>query len=205
VAKVQAQAGNSLADVYSVRGSIAGIEELLTRELPISHEMGGTVFSERVTGSILRATSGAIAQNVEFDVILAAPAGISRVLGVSVFTDNFGRVQNAAVLLRDNVAEREIPLWGWDTNEEALAIRMQDNGAAVGVLDQLVTSLMPPNVPSLLIGDGQLGNLINQIAFRGDSNGFGAGLVTVTALVYLAHTDVVGAGISSRGLPLPSW
>ena len=43
--KILSQAGISLADLYNVEGSIAGIEQLDTRELPIVHEMSGTIFS----------------------------------------------------------------------------------------------------------------------------------------------------------------
>jgi len=204
VVKILSQAGNSLADTYDVEGSIAGIDQLETRELPIVHEMGATVFSERLSGAIRRATSGAILQNTNFDIILTdLPATPSRVLGVTVVTDVAGRVSTAAILIRDAGAGREMPIFVWDSGEQFMVCRMVENNAAVGTLELLVTSLnLPGFPPSMIIGTDQPQE-VDQIAFRGRSTGFGAGTVTITALIYLAFSEV--GGISSRGLPIPGW
>lgn len=202
--KILSRSGDSLADVYDVEGSVAGIEQLETRELPIVHEMGSTIFSERLAGDIRRMTTGAVIQGTAFDVVIAnLPAGIWRILNVMVFADVAARVEHAAVLLRDPTDAREIALSVWDsTNNVESTCRIDDDGAGVANLEVLVSD--PIQHPSLGIGTGQReGQQVNDIALRGKTLSFGAGDVTVVALIYIAHSHV--GGISSRGLPIPGW
>jgi len=205
VVKILSQSGMSLADIYDVEGSVAGVEQLLSHDVNVVHELGGTILSERLTGALLRITSGAISQSAAYDVVITAQPGIQRVLGVLVFADDESRVDRAAVLARDNLAEREIPIFSWDTNEGTIRLRLQDDGAAVADHDQLVSVGNMPNFPTLLIGTGQPGNLVNQLALRGASNAFGAGTVVITAVIYIAHTNIDTAGLSSIGVPIPGW
>ena len=204
MAKILAQAGVSLADIYNVVGSIAGIEELITREVHPFHEMGHTIFSERVSADIIRATSGDILQNVDFDVVLDELGEVpSRLLGVCVLTDAVARLNYAQISVRDPTTEREIPLFVWDNNEESMVVRIQENGAALTNWDYLATALGGgAGVPSMLFSTAQPLD-VNEIAFRGRSAGFGAGTVEVVALLYQAGPQL--KGLSSRGLPLPSW
>ena len=204
--KVLTQSGDSLADIYDVEGSIAGIEQLETNELPIVHEMGATVFSERFSMAIRRETTGAIAQSISWNNTFAdLPAGPFRITNVFVFVNTASRVSTAVVSLRSVVNDREVPFWTFDENDDdQVRVRIQDDGAAVGT----VTSLVPVNaaqkiVPHIAAGIGQPQRL-EEIVFRGQTNAFGAGDVTVTCLVELAFSQI-RPGLSSRGLPVPSW
>ena len=203
--KILAQAGNSLADIYDVEGSIAGIDQLETRELPIVHEMGGTVFSERFSGNIRRAATAALAQNTAFDVVLQDfGATVQRVLAVSVFTDTVaGRVDNAMVAVRDPGDDREVPIWHWDTAVDAdLAIRIVDDGAAAQARIFLRPVTLLGGLPNILTGVDQPRS-VQEIAFRGLTSGFGAGTVTLFLVLHVCFSQV--GGLSSRGLPIPSW
>ena len=204
--KILSQSGNSLADVYDVEGSIAGIEQLETRELPIMHEMGATIFSERLSGEIVRLPTGDLAQSTGFDVILTSPpVGIYRVLGVVVLADTAARTLIAQVAVRDITTGREMPFFVWSsvTDSEA-SIRIVENGGAAAAQTIMRTS-DNLQMPSLGIAEGQPRRVGEEIVLRGQTNAFGAGTVEVIALVYLASGEVSQGALSSRGLPVPSW
>ena len=203
--KILSQAGNSLADTYDVEGSIAGIDQLETHELPIVHEMGNTVFSERLSGNIRRVTSGSISQSSNWDVVLSdLGSGISRILGVFVFSDSLSRLSLATLSVRADDDEREVPIFAWDSNEASFTARIDDSG--IGDVSGMGSNLNVATLPSILIGRGQ-SKQVGQIAFRGTTNAFGAGTVVTTALIYIAFSAVGGVpgNTSSRGLPVPSW
>ena len=206
--KILSQAGNSLADIYDVEGSIAGIEQLETQELPIVHEMAATIFSERLAGEIVRLDTGALAQNVAWDVILTSPpVGIYRVLGMIVLVDVVARVLLAQTSLRDPGTGREVPFFVWDTNgagDFESTVRIVDNGQSVANVTML-RGTTGPDLPTVGIAEGQPRRVGEEIVFRGQTRGFGAGTVTTTALVYLASGEVAQGALSSRGLPVPSW
>jgi len=201
--KVLAQAGISLADIYEVEGSIAGVDQLISEEVHLLHEMGGVIFSERLIGQLARVTTGAIAQNLSSDQTFEAPPDIYRVLGVYVQADVPGRTARAQVSLRDPTTGREIPIFVWDsTNDVETVIRLIEDGT----LDDNASALVqtsPQVMPSMGIGTGQRLRVGEEIVFRPVSSGFGAGTVTITALVYLASSTVSGVG--SHGLPIPAW
>jgi len=202
--KILSQSGNSLADTYDVKGSVAGIEELETRELPIVHEMGATVFSERYSSFIRGGTSGAINQSVNFNTVLDdLPAGVWRILGISVFTDAAARTALCSVALRNPTDGREIPLWAWDTTPDIeVLVRFSDDGAAV-TNRTFLRPVVPFNVlPHLASGGGQP-QRVNEIAFRGQASAFGAGTVEIQMLLHIGFAAI--GGVSSRGLPVPSW
>lgn len=201
--KVLSQSGMSLADVYDVQGSIAGIEQLESREVSLVHEMGGTIFSERISGAIRRMATAAINQDTNYEVVLSdLPNHPWRVLSVFAMESTSGRVSTCQISLFDADAIREVPLMVWAAaNDLRSAIRIRDGGATG---DQ--TALVPATgwqTPNLGIGVPQR-ETVNQLAMRGRTAGFGAGTVTVVGLVYIAHTHI-GGGLSSRGLPLPGW
>jgi len=202
VVKILSRAGVSLADTYDVQGSIAGIEQLESREVTLAHEMGATIFSERLSGSIRRANTGDILQSVSWNIVLSdLPNFITRVLGVQVFADDSGRVNDVTVSIRDEDAGREIPIFAWDLNFTNVVSRIEDNGGGVNTVRTLVNAIV--GAPSLLIGDSQP-QAVNRIAFRGSSTAFGAGNVNVTMVLYQAFTHIAG-GLSSFGLPIPSY
>jgi len=201
--KVLSQAGISLADTYDVEGSIAGIEQLQSQDVQLVHEMGGTIFSERLNGAIRRSQDLEALQSTTWDNVLTdLPATISRVLGCVVFTDVEARLQSVMVAIRDAASGREIPIFAWDTGEAFIGVRMSDDGSAVAPVEILQNALGIGVLPSMLIGDNQRAP-VNSIAFRGQTTAFGAGDVTTTMLLYIAHTHL--GGISSFGLPVPGW
>jgi len=201
MSKILSQSGNSLADIYDVEGSIAGIEELETRELPIVHEMAATIFSERYSGSIIRVPSTDLDQNETFDIVTVdvGAESFSRILGIQVIADTASRLSTVSVSVREPGSSREIPIWAWDLNEAAINFRIADEAAAAAVellVGQQVAS------PSMLVGNRQ-SNPIDEIAFRGLSTGFGAGTVEAILLLYIGFAQDPALG--SRGLPMPGW
>jgi len=203
--KILSKSGDSLADTYDVEGSIAGIDQLLTDELPIVHEMGQTIFSERMSFSIRQATSGAINQSTTFDVLITTlPDHITRILGVFVLANVGARTTLATVSVREPLMDREVPIWTWNTSEDSEKTQRLTIAASVANLVMLQPLSSMPNMPSFL-GKLQPQN-VPDIAFRGQSSAFGAGTVTLTLMLYLCHIHIGGTGsLSSRGLPIPSW
>jgi len=204
VAKVLGQAGTSLADVYDVEGSIAGVDQLNSEEVSLTHEMGATIFSERLQGFIFRLTSGATLQNLTFNIVLPINLPIYRVLGVYVQIDTGARLTRVQVALRQTQGGREIPMFIWTTtNDIEQTILIVENGAAVGVDVALVQVSPGGTLPILGMGSDQPALVGDEIVMRGTTSGFGAGTVTCTALVYIANPQ----GVIQRavGLPIPSW
>ena len=206
MAKIQSQAGNSLADVYDVEGSIAGIDNLATRELPIVHEMGATIWSERFSTAIRRETPGAISQSSSFNLVISdLPANVFRIFAISVFSGTAGRIQFASVATRDPVNGREIPIWAWQSaNDVEMAVRFSDDGGAVATQRFLIPAPGAVTLPHMMAGVGQPQN-VRDLAFRGFTEAFGAGDITPVILVHVGFVQVLGLGLSSRGLPVPSW
>lgn len=204
--RILSQSGNSLADIYDVRGSIAGIDNLETRDLPIVHEMGATVFSERLSGRVQRGSSTAVLQNITWDIQftdIVESGAIGRLAGVTVFADTGARVSNASLLLVDDRDDREIPIFVWDSNEGIVVTRLSDAGGAAANVDVLAPANGGEIPPVIILGSDQARPLGTNIFFRGLSTGFGAGTVEVIALLHILTARV--QGLSSRGLPVPSW
>lgn len=201
--KILSQSGDSLADMYDVEGSIAGIEHLETHDLPIVHELGSTLFSERFSVFTRRAGPGAIAQNTTWDIeITDAPFWIYRVLGVVVIANAAGRVQFCQAALRDPVGGREMPFFVWDTaNDSEANFRTVEDGAAVANQLALIPSLQMPPVMNASFEQPQR---MPNIVFRGQTGAFGAGTVTPIMLVTLGFTHLA-TSVSSRGIPVPGW
>ena len=200
--KVLGQAGTSLADVYDVEGSIAGVDQLLSEDVNTVHEMGDTIASERFSGAIRRLQSGAINQSTSFGVSLTdLPAGVWRILNIAVLGNQTARTANLSVLMADTNG-REIPLFVWDVAQDIESVvRIDENGAGATNLRYFIGN---PGLlgPTMGVGTGQP-QRVDEIAFRGTSSAFGAGTVTYTLLIYIALMQV--GGLSSIGLPVPSW
>jgi len=203
VSKILAQAGTTLADVYDIEGSIVGVDQLEAREVQTVHEMGGTIFSERLSTAILRNTSTAVLQSVAWDVIDTPNIdSFFRILQVTVLTNGIARLANCNVSIRDAGNGREVPLWAWDSNiaDPGIDIRIDENG---GGPTAGLTLLNGINFLPALQTSANQPQSVGVLTFRGLSNAFGAGTVESFALVTLAFAD--SRAISSRGLPLPSW
>jgi len=201
--KILSQAGMSLADVYDVVGSVAGIDQLESREVSLVHEMGGTLVSERMSSFIRRTATNNILQSVTWDITVGdLPDGMSRILSVAVFCNVTARISHAQISVREPVGGREVPCWAWDSAiDDEITIRLQDNDGAVADFFLLRPDVML-NLPGMLFGGGQR-QQVPDFAFRGETAAFGAGNVTTVALVQLAFTHT--GEISSFGLPVPSW
>lgn len=201
--KIQSQAGDSLADVYDVRGSIAGIDHLETRELGIIHEMGGTVFSERFSMRVIRVNIGARAQNIDFTaaVTLEAPVTPTRILGTCVFCDAGARIAKVALLARSETDSREFPIWVYD-GSNFIEVDMEDSGLGLGSFDVLQGEPSLSMLPSFASGLNQP-QMVETLQARGRTTAFGAGTVTPVCLWLVAFSRL--EGLSSRGLPIPSW
>jgi len=204
VAKILAQTGNSLADIYNVLGSIAGIEDLDTRTLPIVHEMGGTAFSERLSGAVRRITTGDILENVSWEVKLTnLPTPYARVLSLIVMADTANRVTTAQVSIENGTQTREVPIYAWSSASDAsISLRINDDGA-VAVFNLLRPAVQLQGMPALIIQQSIPSFAMGNLVFRGLTSGFGAGTVEVVAVVNVAFPFT--AGLNSRGLPIPSW
>lgn len=202
--KILSQTGNSLADIYDVEGSIAGIEQLETRELPIVHELGATAFSERFSTILLTAVSGAVLQSVGWSALVAGlPSHVCRIIAVRVFIDVTARLDICSLAARDPVSGREIPIWAWDSaTDPEITVRFSDDGAGPAATQFLQPAQANTQLPHILAGVGQP-QPVSDLMFRGISSAFGAGNLNATVLVYVGFTAV--GGLSSRGLPIPSW
>jgi len=203
VPKVLAKAGDSLADVYDVVGSIAGIEELITREVTTFHEMGQTIFSERLSGAITVFQTGALAQNTTWDLSFPTVAPASRILGLAVVSDVAARTLHCNFSLSDRGANpQDIPVWAWDSALDVQRlVRMQNLGGAAASLVQH-QPVHQYQTPNLMVGRLQP-QFVPTLFFRGLTSGFGAGTINLFGIAYLAFAEL--EGVASRGLPVPGW
>lgn len=203
--KILSQAGITLADTYNVEGSIAGIDQLESRELHIMHEMGGTVFSERFRTTIRREESGNTLQNTDIDLVTTTlPVTITRLLGIQVVTDNGVRIANCVVSLRDprDAGGSEIPIWVYD-GATFDTIRVMEDGT---IVTREILAPVPGSValPVFCGGsDTPSPDVVSELALRGRTTGFGAGTAILRVLYFVAFTFT--PSVSSRGLPIPSW
>lgn len=205
MARILSQSGDSLADIYDVRGSIAGIDELVSKEVSLVHEMGDTIFAERISTEFRRSTSGAVLQNVDIDMSIPLPVTPTRLLGVVLFTDNAARILQAVVSVRDPVVGQDMPIWIWDGTTSEV-VRMVDDGGGAGDQTVLIGHPSSALLPNMVGGaTNRHPGIVNGITTRAVTTGFGAGNVTLNALYYIAFATLPGSGISSRGLPVPSW
>lgn len=202
--KILSQSGNSLADMYDVEGSIAGIDQLETRELPIVHEMGSTIFSERFSTFTRKADTGLVNQSTAFGVsITDLPTPWFKVFGISVLVDVTARLAFASLAIADPVTSREMPIWAWDAaNDGEIQVRWSDDGAAGATTQFLQPAVANVRLPYMMAGNRQPQS-VRELILRGQTTAFGAGTLRTTVLVNVGFAAV--AGVSSRGLPLPSW
>jgi len=201
VAKILAQAGMSLADLYNVEGSIAGVEDLQSRDVNLVHEMGATVFSERLVARQFILESGAIAQNITFNVATTFEEN-ARILAVQIGSNQAARVLRASVSIRADNDIMDVPIVVWSSVIDGFAACQVLIAGSVVTLEILQPSVQQALLPNLMVGNTQR-LPANEIVLRGVTTGFGAGTVQIRGLVYLALPQL--GGISSKGLPLPGW
>jgi len=210
VVKILSQSGKSLADLYDVQGSIAGVEELDSREVTLVHEMGKTLFAERFFTVIRLLESGDVLQSVAFNVVISnLPQQPWRILGIAVMADATTRLATASVSLQAKTSgnSREYPIWSWDVvNDTEQTVRWSNDGAGVAN-----TVFLIPSAPLTMLPNISAGQLqphpdgVQNIALRGKTSNFGAGTVEVRLLLHIGTADAGGGSLSSRGLPVPSW
>ncbi len=205
--KVLAQTGMSLADVYDVQGSILGVEDLQVSEVQAVHEMGSTIFAERSGAQLLRIATGDILQSVTWDLLVPGLTSTPmRLLGLTVISTDSTRVRRAQVSISNNAiitAGREMPVFVFDdATDVGKSVRIVENGDAAASMSVLSGSYFQ-GTPSMLFGD-QARRITPAIKFRGSATAFGAGTVECVLLAYVAWAEAAG-GLSSKGLPLPSW
>lgn len=207
--KILSQAGTSLADVYDVEGSIAGLEELDVAEVKAVHDLGPQIHSERTLATIARGTTGAIAQNISFDFTVGAFSDVAtRIFGLAVIADTAANVSRVCVSIRNPSNGREMPIWTWDSaDDREQFIRWSDDGGAVATVVHLST--LVTHLPTMNTRIG-LGRSMGEFVCRGQTLGFGAGTVEIFLLIHFARPALT-EGItppgepSSHGLPIPSW
>lgn len=201
--KVLSQSGISLADTYDVEGSIAGIDRLLSEEVLLFHEMGGTLFSERFSTTVRRRSTGAIAQNITIGQIVSdLPSPYYRIFGFTVFNannDSAARLTQLSIYGRDALANRETVLWRWNG---AVVDETFNVEGAVSTVEILVPDVAFTVAPQLMAGITQPQS-VSAIVIRGLTAGFGAGTVEIVTLMHIGFVAI--GGLSSEGLPIPSW
>jgi len=202
MAKILSQAGDSLADIYDVVGSIAGIDELLSKDVQLVHEMGHTIFSERYSETIRRVQTSAANQSSNFSATISdLPATPTRILGVIVIVDNAARTAHATLSVADPTSGRMLPIWTWDgTSEDTMRF---DDGSGTANFIVMRPLAAYTQYPNMLSGSGRQPQRVENLSFAGVSTAFGAGTVQHTLLIQIAFA--AQAGVDSRGLPIPSW
>lgn len=199
--KILSKSGDSLADVYDVQGSIAGIDDLLSKDVNLVHEMGATIFSERLSARVVNLTTGAIAQSTDIETSFVF-AETTRLLGIQIASEDASRlaVIQASITSPENVTNNDIPIFVWDATDGTRTIDI-----LIGGVTESLDLLLPANVvpvPNLMVGAGSL-LPSNIISLRGTTTAFGAGTVITRMILYVAFAR--SAGLSSRGLPIPAW
>ena len=202
--KILSQSGISLADAYNVEGSIAGVEQLNSSEVQLVHEMGGTIFSERFRTTVRFAEETGMAQSTAFNLVTTnLPVTISRLLAVAVVSDDATRIANATISVRDPISAggMEVPVWVYE-NPKFTVARFIDRGSSVtfNLLQPFPGTVF---LPTFIGGINQGPVPVNEIVLRGATAAFGAGTVFIRVFYYIAFPFL--GGISSFGLPIPSW
>ena len=203
MSKILAKSGDSLADLYDVEGSIAGISELQSKDVNLVHEMGAVLHSERLSTVMIDVSTGPVLQTILFTESFELTIAHSRLLGVQIFTTDSARVSIAQVSITSppGIDNADMPIFVWDAAEDvARTVDILVDGQIT--LGELLMPLNQSWIPNLLVGPDSP-RPANILTLRGRTTSFGAGDVTTRMLLYVAFPEV--AGLSSRGLPIPSW
>jgi len=209
--KILSHAGETLADTYDVEGSSIGIEQLETRDVSLVHEMGATIFSERIASTIHTPDVGAIAQSTTFNNRYTfIPNVVTRLVGISVCTttaeaSRIDHIQISIETLSGETITAEIPIWMWnDTDGDLSVARWSQEGAAAASFTFL-RPFVPGYLPQTLVGIAAhfSGSMIE---IRGKTTAFGAGTVTPLVQLHTLFSTLRADGLGRTfGLPIPSW
>jgi len=201
VGKVLSQGGRSLADQYDVVGSVAGIDELDSREVSLVHEMGAVLFSERFRVTTRRLEITGVLQSTAITLFLDnLPTGVTRLLGVQCLSDDGSRIANMQVSLFQPTGDQDFPIWVYSGN--TLPIIVRDDGSTV-TQEILVPEPELNYFPNFTGGDLQGEDPTDDIRVRGITTAFGAGTVDLTVVFVMAFTFT--GGVSPFGARIPSW
>jgi len=200
--KILGRGGTSLADLYDVEGSIVGVERLDSEEVKTVHEMGATIFSERLGGQIHRMAVGNIAQSTSWDGVLDFTAPFVRILNVIVISNQAARVQDMVVSLNDPGGS-DLPIWAWETGSGDDREQQARIELAGTVAVRTLYRTGEPYGPSMLVGPTQT-IVVAGLRFRGITTAFGAGTVSPIALI-MTGSPALTSLPDARGLPVPSW
>ena len=201
--KILTRSGATLADVYDIEGSIAGVEALLTENVTLQHEMGGTILSERLISETRIFQTGDLLQSVNFEVFEGQPTVHSRIVALSVFADTASRIQRVMVGFFDGQTGGDTtnPIFSFETgtgSDFARVIRVRIGGSLFNIGKLIPTDAV--TVPVFQVGAPVERQTLSAI---GTTTAFGAGTVQLTVIVTRVFPRL--EGISSRGLPVPSW
>ena len=198
--KILSQGGRSLADMYQVVGSIAGIDQLETREVVLVHEMSAVLFSERFRTTIRRVNALGMLQNVFTDLeINNLPAAITRLLAIQVVSDDATRISHMACSVHDPANEADFPVWVWDGT--SVVGRFEDFGTLTtfDILQPAASTFLP----TFAGGQDQSPDQVQDFHATVRTTGFGAGTVDIRVFLFLGFTFT--GGVSGYGARVPSW
>lgn len=203
--KIQAKAGASLADQYDVLGSIAGVDELLSKDVSLVHEMGEVLLSERMGTSILQMSTAALVADTNFEITTTTlPDTPTRIMAIECLSlaGDINEIARAAVTLQDPSSGREFVIWSFDeTNDTEQSVFWSDNGAARSAVNFMLPSIN--FAPLLLMRMGVLDDMPT-LNFTGRSAAVVGTTVVARVMLYFASPSGGPAG-ATVGLPIPSW
>lgn len=207
--KILSQAGQSLADVYDIEGSVVGLERLDVSEIQGVHDIGPQIHSERLNAFHRRITSSAELQNQSINSSLSGiPDCVNRILSVSMIADAASRISFASIAIADPSSAVEHIIWAWDDVNDVEGPVRWDDGTGATVVSLLRATHGPSGAnPNLLLRTGASWRMPILI-LRALTSAFGAGTVTLTAGIQLARPDrsqPTAGEPSSHGLPIPGW
>jgi len=202
MSRILTKSGASLADVYDVEGSVAGIEELNSESVFLTHEMGATILSERLVSETTIFQTGDLLQTVDFEVFEPQPLVHSKIVALTVMTNQASRIGTICVGFTDSVVGLNTnPIYSFETGKGSdftRVIRTRVDGNLVDI-GELVPS-NPAIVPVFQCGAAVD---VQRLAAIGKTLTFGAGTIQLTIMVTRVFPRL--GGVSSRGLPVPSW
>jgi len=204
--KILTSSGSSLADVYDVEGSIAGVGQLDSEEVKTVHEMGATIQSERYSQRIIELASEDTASS-SWDVSFGLGRNVTRILWWQILGTFAAQTEDLQLSLTTaspaGVLLDDMPLLSWVLaagDDATKAIDVLDSGVAVTQF--LFVTRDQIGHPVLAAGGNQVGPAMNQLTFRGNTSAFGGGTAIHRALICVGSAE---PNVRSRGLPLPSW
>ena len=200
--KIRGRAGSSLGGNYDVPGGSIELGEIDGDAVHLVEEMGSRLFSERFSTSTRALSSTAQNQNTNFALFLGSLPDVPfRIQSVIVTVDVTSRLSRLSLALRSTRSGQEMPLFLFDGNETTIDMDIDGGGTAARIALDPDQNYNP--LPVLVAGPGQPQTMANFIVMRGQTLGFGAGTVIARAQFLLSFAQV--GGISSLGLPIPSW